>query len=335
MLLGLIRLLIIAVISVWSAGAIEYLPNSAEDFKVILLITLLLCGLIIIFVPRLFRRWFLLPIAGFTGIFAFSLFQFFSLVPGNQKDWTATVAVLPSVSRNENLITINNIRNFHYKTEKDFITDYYNKTFDLNQLTSVDFIVSYWEGTDIAHVMTSFGFAEKDFISFSIETRTERNEGYSTFGGFYRNYELIYIAADERDLVGLRTKIRDPQERVYLFRTRMPVENARKLFLQYVNEMEELNQKPRFYNTLTTNCTTQILWNVQTFNHKAKYDWKIFLSGHLPEYLYENGSIDNSMPFESLLELSQINETANENIENKDFSLEIRKGLPRPAYRTD
>ena len=128
-------------------------------------------------------------------------------------------------------VTLRNIRDFDYRTETDFTPRYYDRTFDLQQLDSVDLIAVYWAGDAIAHIMVSFGFAGQDFVTFSIETRKERTEGYSAIKGFFKQYELIYVVGDERDLIGVRTTYRQPREDVYLYRTRIPPERARSLFL--------------------------------------------------------------------------------------------------------
>ena len=136
---------------------------------------------------------------------------------------------------------------------------YYDRTFDLSRLDSVDLIAVYWMGDAIAHVMITFGFQEKDFVTFSIETRKEIGEGYSTLKGFFKQYESIFIAGDERDLIRVRTDYRNPTEDVYLYRTRMPPETARKFFMEYVQEINSLKQHAQWYNTLTSNCTVDII----------------------------------------------------------------------------
>ena len=124
---------------------------------------------------------------------------------------------------NGDLVTIHNIRNFDYRTETDFTPRYYTKTFDLREVDSVDVIASYWMGDAIAHIFLSFGFSGKDFIAISIETRRQRHQSYSTVAGFFKQYELFYVVADERDLIRLRTNYRkDPPEDVYIYRTRAP-----------------------------------------------------------------------------------------------------------------
>jgi Domain of unknown function (DUF4105) len=238
---------------------------------------------------------------------------------------------LPNATINGDLITIHNIRNFDYRTETDFTPRYYTKTFDLRQLDSVDVIACYWMGDAIAHIFLSFGFGDKDFLAISIETRRERHESYSTVAGFFKQYELFYVVADERDLIRLRTNYRkDPPEDVYLYRTRAPPDNARRLFLDYIREINSLAEKPEFYNALTTNCTTSILTHTRVNQGGLPLSWKVLLSGYVPQYLYDRDGIDTSLPFEELQRRSHINVAAQAADDAPDFSQRIRVGLPTP-----
>src|SRR5678810_744471 len=151
------------------------------------------------------------------------------------------------------------IRDSDYRTETDFMPRWEERTYDLRKLDSVDIIAVYWTGKAIAHVMVSFGFEGKDYLAISIETRKEKGESYSTLAGFFRQYELYYVVADERDVIGVRTTYRQPQEDVYIYRTNTPLRNIRRVFLDYIQKINDIRQHPRFYNTLTTNCTTTIL----------------------------------------------------------------------------
>jgi len=229
------------------------------------------------------------------------------------------------------LVTIHSIRNFDYRTETDFTPRYYAKTFDLKALDSVDVIASYWMGEAIAHIMLSFGFGQKDFVAVSIETRRERNESYSSITGFFKQYELFYVVADERDLIRVRTNYRkDPPEDVYLYRVRAQTANARRFFLDYIREINALANKPEFYNTLTTNCTTSILTHTRVNPGHPPLSWKVLLSGYAPQYLYERARIDTAFPFEELKRRSRINVAAQAADEAPDFSQRIRAGLPMP-----
>lgn len=262
---------------------------------------------------------------------AWSLFTLWwcSITPSNVRNWQPDVAVLPYAEISGDMVTVRNIRNFTYRSETDYQPGYYDKTFDLKKLDSVDLIAVYWMGDAIAHIMLSFGFEDQDYLCFSIETRKEQGEEYSTLKGFFRQYELIYVVADERDLIRLRTDYRNPREEVYLYRTRMPQENAQKLFFEYIKTINSLRDKPEFYNTLTTNCTTDVVRHFQSFGGIMRYNWKILLSGYTPLYAYEIGGLDDTLPFEELRARSYINPKAQVIGDAPDFAVKIRKEMKR------
>jgi hypothetical protein len=269
---------------------------------------------------------------GFAAAFALVLLWWLSLAPSNRRDWQPEVAVLPHATRDGDRVTLHDIRDFDYRTEQDFDARYYDRTFDLRTLDAVDLIAVYWAGEAIAHIMVSFGFAG-EHVAFSIETRKERGEAYSSLAGFFRRYELIYIVGDERDLIRVRTNYRDPQEQVYLYRTRAAPETARRLFLEYVERINQLHERAEFYNTLTTNCTTDVWLLVRALTGRLPLDWRVLLSGHFPEYAYDLGTLDTSLPFPALKAESLINEKAHAADQAPDFSRRIRAGLPRPPPR--
>jgi hypothetical protein len=248
--------------------------------------------------------------------------------PSNDRDWQPEVAVLPHATIDGDRVTVHRIRNFDYRTETDFTPAYYDRTFDLRRLDRVDLVAVYWMGPAIAHLFLSFGFGE-DHLAISIEARKERGEAYSTVAGFFRQYELVYIVADERDVVRVRTNYRkSPPEDVYLFRAVGSVETGRRVFLQYLRDINELSRHPRFYNALTTNCTTMILAHAAVNPDRVPLSWKVLLSGYAPGYLYDQGRLDRSLPFEELKRRVHINPVAQAADQAPDFSRRIRIGLP-------
>jgi len=267
---------------------------------------------------------------GALAIFGMLVVLFFQIPASNDRDWQPEVAVTPYATINGDLVTIHGVRNFNYRTETDFDPHWEDRTYDLRKLDSVDIVAVYWAGKPIAHVMVSFGFEGKDFLSVSIETRKEKGEEYSTLAGFFRQYELIYVVADERDVIRVRTTYRRPQEEVYVYRTRAPLRNIRRIFLDYIKTINDMHERPRYYNTLTTNCTTSILMHTRMNPESPPMSWKILLSGYVPDYLYEMGRIDTSMPFAELEKLSHVNARAHAADKDPAFSQRIRDGLPKP-----
>jgi len=267
-------------------------------------------------------------LAGFLVAFALVLVWWLGIAPSNDRDWQPDVARLAWADVAGERITLHNIRNFDYRTETDFTPRWYDATFDLAELRSGDLIAVYWMGDAIAHVMLSFGFAGDRYVAVSIETRKERGQAYSTLAGFFKQYELIYVVADERDVVRLRTNYREPREDVYVYRVQVPRENVRRLFLDYVRRINELKDHPAFYNTLTTNCTTNVLVHTRVNPGSPPLSWKVLLSGYVPQYAYEVGRLDTSLPFEELRRRSRVNERAVAADHDADFSRRIREGLP-------
>jgi hypothetical protein len=253
--------------------------------------------------------------------------------PSNDRDWAPELARTAHATVQGDLVTVYDIRNFDYRSETDFTPAYYDRTFDLRKLDAVDLLAAYWMGPAIAHMFVSFGFGD-EHLGVSIEVRKVKGEGYSSLKGFFRQYELIYVVADERDIVRLRTNYRkDPPEEVYLYRVQTPRENMRRVFLDYLRAINELHERPQFYNTLTTNCTTNIAMHAHVNPQSLPMSWKVLLSGHAPEYVYEKGRLDRSISFEELRRRSLINLRAQAADQAPDFSARIREGLPGVASR--
>jgi len=278
----------------------------------------------------------LLPSPG-TAVAALAIFTvlvilFLRIPASNDRDWQPDVSVTPHATVNGDLVTIHGVRNFDYRSESDFTPRWEDRTYDLRKLDSADIIAVYWSDKAVAHIMVSFGFQDEDYLAVSIETRKEKGESYSTLAGFFRRYELHYVVADERDVIRVRTTYRQPQEDVYIYRTRTPQRNIRRSFLDYLQAMNDMCVHPRFYNTLTTNCTTTVLMHTRMNPESPPMSWKILLSGYLPDYLYELGRIDTAKPFADLEKLSRVNERAQAaDKDDASFSQRLRQGLPKPA----
>jgi hypothetical protein len=277
------------------------------------------------------RRFGWISAVSYTGLFMMLFVWWSAIEPSNVREWQPEVAVLPYATFEGDLVTVHNIRNFDYHTETDFTPNYYDRTYDLTKLDSADLIAAYWMGPAIAHIFLSFGFGD-DHLAISIEARKEATEGYSSIKGFFKQYELIYIVGDERDLIRVRTNYRkDPPEDVYLYRLAGSLENAKRVFLGYMKTINELRDRPKFYNTLTANCTNVIWMHTRLNPGHVPFSWKILLSGYTPEYLYEQGKVKTDLPFEELQRRSRLNERALQADHAPDFSRRIRVGLPLPA----
>lgn len=281
-----------------------------------------------------FRQWRWRAFAAYLVLFTALLAWYFTIKPSNERDWQTDVAVLPYATIEDNWVTLHNIRNFDYRSETDYTPAWYDKRFDLNKLESVDLIAVYWMGPDIAHLFQSFAFSDGSHLAISIEARKQKGEAYSTSKGFFRQYGLYYVVADERDVIRLRTNYRhDPPEEVYVYPMNLAVENVRRLFLEYMIKMNELNSSPVFYNTLTTNCSTNIWLNSRVNPQHLPFSWQILASGHFPEFLYEHGRLaSGGLSFSALQQQVHVNARAHAADTAADFSRRIRAVQDATAF---
>lgn len=269
------------------------------------------------------RPWKLTATAASFGVV---LTWWLMLQPSNDRDWLPDVAELPYAEITGNEVALHNIRSCDYRTETDFNVRYYDQTFNLDQLRSVDLYLVTWGSPHIAHTMVSFGFTNGDYVCFSIETRKQHGESYSAVKGLFRQFELTYIVGDERDLVRLRTNYRQGEE-ACLYRMQVTPEQGRQFFLDYLRRVNALHEHAEWYNALTDNCTTAIRTQ-RAVSDRAPWDWRMLLNGHLDELLYERGTFMTNLPFAELKKISNINARAKAADQAADFSQQIRKGLP-------
>ena len=244
----------------------------------------------------------------FLGAFAVLVAWWLTIPPSNVRDWQPDVAVLPWAEINGNKVTLHNVRDCRYRTESDFDVRHHDRTLDLRQLGTIDLFLSYWGAKSIAHTMLSFGFGDEDPVCISIETRKELGESYSALKGIFKQYELTYVVAEERDVVRLRTNYRD--EQVYLYRLQTKPELIRAVFLDYLASVNSLSQKAEWYNALTSNCTTNIRGHMRPYVGETHWDWRVLFNGHIDELAYKRGALDQSLPFAELKARAHINERA-------------------------
>jgi len=269
------------------------------------------------------KRFRFLYLVVYLFFFVVWLFWYINIQPSNDKNWQKDVSVLAYATIDKNLIKFYNIRNFKYTTEDRYIVSYYDETFDLDKLSGIDFIATYWMGPSIAHTFLSFSFSDDKHLAISIEVRKEVGESYSMLRGFFKQNEIYYVVADERDLIGLRTNIRkNPIEHVYLYQIKANLDEERRVFLNYVKKINLLKTNPEFYNTLTTNCTTSIWKNVTD----KKLTWEMLVSGYSAHYLYENGLLKTyGLSFKELKKRSYINPLVSGKPIDEFYSKNIRK----------
>lgn len=242
----------------------------------------------------------------------------------NFRDWRPEFERHASVDIKETSLGIHNIRNCSYVSEDDYVVDYYDRQIDLSQIQTVDFIVvPFANAPRLAHTMMSFGLDDGSYIALSVEVRREIGEKYGALKGIGRNFELIYVLSDERDVIRLRTRHRDAD--VYVYPTVATASQSQKLFLDVARRVNRLAVEPEFYNSITNNCTTNLAGHVNAVSpNKITYGWKVLLPGLSAEYAYELGLLDNRIPFEDLTAMSLVNDLAEEHFDAPDFSQLIR-----------
>jgi len=244
--------------------------------------------------------------------------------PSNDREWVPNLAKLPQSTFNGNTVTIQSVRNTEYRSADDYTTAYNDRTFDLRRIQSVDFVVVPFQSVKAAaHTFLIFGFEGGERVAISVEVRRERAESYSPLRGLLRQCELMYVIADERDVILLRTKHRS--DRVYLYPIQTSREKIRKMFVSMLRRANQLRIQPEFYNTLTNNCSSNIL---QHFNHvndrKLPANLKVLFPGYSDQLIYDLGLIGGPLSFESLQQSSEITEKANRFAEDAAFSQRIR-----------
>ena len=312
--------IVVTVCAAWAVGALYFdVPKAGPFVAIVFLIALV--GIVI------FVRGKLLKIAILFVAFVVVDLWWFTLKPSNDRDWQPDVAKTAWAEINGDEVTIHDVRNCDYRTETDFTCHWETRTVRLSQITGMDAAINYWGSPWIAHPIVSFQFADAPPLCFSIETRKTIGQQYSTLEGFYRQYALIYVVADERDCIRLRTNYR--HEDVYLYHTVASPAQAQERFREYINTINDLHEQPRWYNAVTSNCTTSIRTQ-RAANLRKPWDWRILLNGKMDEMLYQDHAIaTGGLAFTELKQRSLINERAHAADQNPDFSRVIREGLPR------
>jgi uncharacterized protein DUF4105 len=277
-------------------------------------------------VIRIKNRW--LVGACLAAGFVVVLTWWLTLRPSNDRAWQPDVARTAWAEIDGDRVTLHNVRNCAYRTETDYTPQWETRVIYLSRLRGIDLAITYWGSKWMAHPIVSFQFDNAPPICFSIETRLEVGEEFSSIGGLYRRCELIYVCADERDVIRVRSNFRHGED-VYLYRTTATAAAARQRFLEYLATLNSLHNHARWYNAVTTNCTTSIRAQ-HAATQRAPWDWRVLLNGFLDQMLYEHGALAGGLPFPQLKERAHINAAARVANDAPDFSERIRDGTKVP-----
>ncbi|MGH7674742.1 MAG: DUF4105 domain-containing protein [Gemmatimonadales bacterium] len=251
--------------------------------------------------------------------------------PSTERDWQPNEAVMPSITFRGRLVDVRNVRFTTYRSTEDYTPAYDQRTYDLERLVRVWFVVepfSKWGGA--AHTFLSFEFTGPEFVAISVEARKERGETYHFVKGLFRGYELLYVVGDERDLVRLRSNYR--RDEVFLYPIRASPERVRALFAEMLERADALRRAPEFYNTLTSNCTSNIVRHVNRLvPGRVPFSVRWMFPGYADRLAYDLGLIDTALPFDSIRARFRIDERALRYGDREDFSVRIRDSLPPPG----
>lgn len=267
-------------------------------------------------------------VAGITFVLAALALVYWwrNIRPSNNRHWMPEVARQARGCVDGNSVTIQNVRNFIWHTPDQFTEQWETRQYDLAKLESVDLALSYWGGPAIAHAMVSFGFSDNEYLVFSVEIRRKVGDAFSELGGFFKMYELSIVAADERDVLFVRSNIR--QEDGYLYRVHMEQTARQSLLLAYLDEANRLVHTPRFYHTITGNCTTLIFRMLDRIVPGLPLDYRLLASGYLPEYLYKVGALQGADTIKQYRRRARYTDRARANTDPGRYSQAIRQNVP-------
>jgi Domain of unknown function (DUF4105) len=305
----------------WWAAAL-LCRASTRDAAFLYLIPLLLCAGLLVRLGRGPRG------ALALGLNLVAAIWWSTIQPSNERDWQPDVAKPARMSIEGDAVKVHNVRNFHYRGEKEWDPHWETRSYHLSELRGMDLFLSKWGAPGIAHTILSFDFGADRYLSISIETRKEKGEEYSALRGFFRDYELYYVVADERDVIRLRTNFRG--EDVSLFRLRTSPLASKNLFLDYARRINRLFEAPVFYNALTDNCTTAINTHIQAAGGEAFFDWRLLANAYADEMLYERRILATDLPLAELQQRSAVSQRARTCPDDGAFSECIRADLPNP-----
>jgi hypothetical protein len=318
--------LVIAPLTAWAALALWFrlpAPEWAKAAAAGVLVILAFATVLALFTRR---RWVALWV--FALVFGGIVVWWGSIKPPADGDWAPDVARQTTGMLDGDILTLSDVRDFDWVTDNDFSERWSKRSYDLSRLKTLDLFLAYWGGPEMAHLIMSFGFEGGEKLAWSVEVRREKTGQFSPIADAFKSHTLVYLATTERDSVRLRSNVRG--EDVRLYRLRASPEAVRTVLLQYVAEANELAERPAFYNSLTTNCTTAVVKLIRTAGGTLPFDWRLIVNGYLPGYLYDHGAVVTTIPLSELMALARIDERARAADQSPEFSRLIRVGVPSP-----
>jgi hypothetical protein len=316
---------VVGLAGLWCALALWYRLPAPEFLRA--LAAALFIGLAGYTMVALFGRR-VAVLAVFVAALAATAAWWSTIRPPADADWAPDVARQVTGSVTGDRLTLVGVRDFAWRDGENATEQWQTRGYDLDGLRTLDLFLSYWAGPEMAHVILSFGFADGQQLAWSIEVRRSRGGEFSPLADLFKSHPLVLVAADERDVVRVRSNLRG--EDVQLYRLNVSPDGARRLLLEYVADANALAVKPEFYNSITTNCTTTAVKMMRTVGAAVPFDWRLIVNGFLPEYVYAQGALDARLPLETLRERAHIDTAARAADGSPDFSKAIRVGVPSP-----
>ena len=310
--------------SIWASLALYYQLPLAMLWRLIGIA--LWVGIGLFTLEHLWRRSICQGLLIYLALHAALLVWWNSLTPSHNHQWEEDVAQMTSGRIEGDQVTLFNVRNFDWHSETEYTPRWETRQYDLSKLKSVDMLTSHWGMDAIAHVLVSFGFDDHQFVTFSVEIRKKKGQQFSEIAGFFKDYELSILATDERDAIGVRPNVRG--EDTFLYRIDMPADIRKKLFLSYIEQANQLIEQPRFYNTVTANCTTLVFGMMQHISGGLPLDARLLLTGYLPSYVQELDGLTDGFDLAQLRSAGRITERSKQAGQSSNYSQIIRQGVP-------
>jgi Domain of unknown function (DUF4105) len=320
----LIAVLVVLPAGVWASLALWFRAPEPEKIRALVSGSFALLTLAALFAVLSCRR--LTALAAFALAFGAVLFWWRTIEPPAVADWSPDVARQVTGVVNGDILTLTNVRDFDWTSDKVFLDRWANESYDLSRLKELDLVLAYWAGPEMTHLIMSFGFDDGRWLAWSAEVRSRKGGQFSPLADLFKSNALVIVAANERDVVRLRSNIRG--EDVQLYRLDTPPATARALLLQYVEESNALAARPKFYNSIVTNCTTAVVKLIRAAGGHMPFDWRLVVNGYLPSYLYDRGAVDTRLSLDELRARARIGERARAAGDSPDFSKLIRVGVP-------
>jgi hypothetical protein len=318
--------LAVALASAWSVLALWYrLPFSESLRAAAAALFALMCLAALV---AFFGRFRYAALSVLVVAFGAMAIWWSTILPRDTADWAPDVARQVTGSVEGDRLTLTNVRDFEWRSGEDAAERWVTRSYDLSKLRTLDLFMSYWAGPEMAHVILSFGFEDDDYLAWSIEVRRTRGGAFSPIADLFKSNPLVIVAADERDVVRVRSNLRG--EDVQIYRLTTPPDDARRLLLEYVSDANKLSIQPQFYNSLTTNCTTTAVRMMRAVGASIAFDWRLIVNGFLPDYAYARGALDTRRPLPALKAGAHIGERARSADGSPHFSQLIRVGVPSP-----